>query len=302
MARQLLCPALQDMTADDHLPPETERRRALSHMLDAGAFEPLSVVVTPEFGACSRPGPHRPANEDHYLILRLARSLDVIESSLQAADLPKPFDEFAYAMAVADGAGSFGGGALASRVTLSTLAHLAIRFGKWNVRMDQEAAASVVRQAGFYQQRAAQAVEQFRMAAPFLKTMRSTLTAAFSAGETLFFTQVGDSRAYLLRNGSLTRLTRDHTRLQSVDGVPVVDIERFPLDDNDLILLCTNGLARAVDEDAIADLLSHPRGLQDQCRQLVDLAASNGAEDDITVVAARYHIPEQADQEANKIA
>ena len=290
------------MTADDHLPRESDRRRALSHMLDAGAFEPLSDVVTPEFGACSRPGPHRPANEDHYLILRLARSLEVIESSLQAADLPKPFDEFGYAMAVADGAGSFGGGALASRVTLSTLAHLAIRFGKWNVRIDQETAASVVRQAGFYQQRAAQAVEQFRMAAPFLKNMRSTLTATFSAGDTLFFTHLGDSRAYLLRNGSLTRLTRDHTELKHADGVPVVDVERFPLDDNDLILLCTNGVTRALDDDTMADLLSHPRGLQDQCRQLVDLAASNGAEDDLTVVAARYHIPEPAAGEANKIA
>ena len=290
------------MTADDHLPRESDRRRALSHMLDAGAFEPLSVVVTPEFGACSRPGPHRPANEDHYLIVRLARSLEVIESSLQAADLPKPFDEFGYAMAVADGAGSFGGGALASRVTLSTLAHLAIRFGKWNVRIDQETAASVVRQAGFYQQRAAQAVEQFRMAAPFLKNMRSTLTATFSAGDTLFFTHLGDSRAYLLRNGSLTRLTRDHTELKHADGVPVVDVERFPLDDNDLILLCTNGVTRALDDDTMADLLSHPRGLQDQCRQLVDLAASNGAEDDLTVVAARYHIPEPAAGEANKIA
>ena len=290
------------MTADDHLPRESDRRRALSHMLDAGAFEPLSVVVTPEFGACSRPGPHRPANEDHYLIVRLARSLEVIESSLQAADLPKPFDEFGYAMAVADGAGSFGGGALASRVTLSTLAHLAIRFGKWNVRIDQETAASVVRQAGFYQQRAAQAVEQFRMAAPFLKNMRSTLTATFSAGDTLFFTHLGDSRAYLLRNGSLTRLTRDHTELTHADGVPVVDVERFPLDDNDLILLCTNGVTRALDDDTMADLLSHPRGLQDQCRQLVDLAASNGAEDDLTVVAARYHIPEPAAGEANKIA
>jgi protein phosphatase len=290
------------MTVDDNLPLESERRRALSHMLDAGEFEPLSVAVTTEFGACSRAGPHRSANEDHYLILKLSRSLEVLESSLQAADLPKPFEEYGYGMAVADGSGSFGGGALASRVTLSTLAHLVIRFGKWNVRIDREAAATVVKQGEFFNRRTAQAVEQFRMAAPFLKNMRSTLTAAFSAGDRLFFTHLGDSRAYLLRNGSLTLLTRDHTRLQDVDGVPVVDVEHFPLDDNDLILLCTNGLARVLDDDTIADLLSHPRGLEDQCRQLVDLAARNGAEDDLTVVAARYHIPEQPAEEPDKIA
>ena len=51
------------MTEHDPLPPETERRRVLSPMLDAGDFEPPSVVVTPEFGAASRPGPHRPAND-----------------------------------------------------------------------------------------------------------------------------------------------------------------------------------------------------------------------------------------------
>src|SRR5688572_17912646 len=126
-----------DMAEDDHLPPEGERRRVLSYMLDAGPFEPRSVVVEPEFGASSQAGRHRPANEDHFLILRLARSPEVLASSLQQADLPGRFDEFGYFMAVADGSGAFGGGALASRVALSTLAHMAIRFGKWNLRIDQ---------------------------------------------------------------------------------------------------------------------------------------------------------------------
>jgi PPM family protein phosphatase len=290
-----------DMTEDDHLPPEGERRRVLSYMLDAGPFEPRSVVVAPEFGASSRAGRHRPANEDHFLILRMARSQEVIASSLQQADLPGRFDEFGYFMAVADGSGSFGGGALASRVALSTLAHMAIRFGKWNVRIDKDTVESVVRQADLYHRRTAQAIEQFRMAAPFLSTMRSTLTAVFTAGDTLFFTHVGDSRAYLLRHGSLTQLTRDNTKLQAVDGVPVFDIERFPLEDNDLILLCTNGLTRTLDDDAIADLLSHPRGVEDQCRQLVTLAAAADADDDITAVAARYRVPPPP-EETDKIA
>jgi PPM family protein phosphatase len=283
------------MAEEDRLPPETERRRVLSPMLDAGDFEPPSVVVTPEFGAASRPGPHRPSNEDHFLIVRMARTHEVLSSSLQTSDLPGYFEEFSYAMAVADGSGSFGGGALASRVALSTLAHLAIRFGKWNVRIDEDAVASVVRQAAFYHRRTALAIEEFRTSAAFLTNMRSTLTAAFSAGDTLFFTNVGDSRAYLLRDGELVRLTRDVVRPEPADGAPVFDIERMRLTDNDLILLCTSGLTRALEDDTIADLLSHPRGLQDQCRQLVDLAASRGSEEDVTAVASRFHIPTARD-------
>jgi PPM family protein phosphatase len=279
------------MAEEDRLPPETERRRVLSPMLDAGDFEPPSVVVTPEFGAASRPGPHRPANEDHFLVVRMGRTHEVLNSSLQTSDLPGHFEEFGYFMAVADGSGSFGGGALASRVALSTLSHLAIRFGKWNVRIDQDAIASVGRQAAFYHRRTAQAIEEFRTSAAFLTNMRSTLTAVFSAGDTLFFTHVGDSRAYLLREGELVRLTRDVVRPEPVDGAPVFDIERIRLSDNDLVLLCTSGLTHALEDDTIADLLSHPRGLEDQCRQLVDLAASRGSEEDVTAVAARFHIP-----------
>ena len=290
------------MTEHDPLPPETERRRVLSPMLDAGDFEPPSVVVTPEFGAASRPGPHRPANEDHFLIVRVGRTHEVVKSSLQSSDLPGRFEEYGYAMAVADGSGSFGGGALASRVALSTPANLAVRFGKWNVRIDEEAVASVVRQTNFFHRRTAQAIENFRTSAAFLANMRSTLTAVFSAGDTLFFTHVGDSRAYLLRQGELVRLTREHIREPPVDGAPVFDVERIRLDDNDLILLCTSGPTRALDDDTIADLLSHPRGLDDQCRQLVDLAASRDCEDDVTAVAARFHVPARLDGPVGKTA
>ena len=290
------------MNENDFLPPETERRRVLSPMLDAGDFEPPSVIVTPEFGAASRPGPHRPANEDHFLIVRMGRTHEVLQSSLQAGDLPGRFEEYGYAMAVADGSGSFGGGALASRVALSTLAHLAIRFGKWNVRLDDEAIASVVRQSNFFHRRTAQAIENFRTSAAFLASMSSTLTAVFSAGDTLFFTHVGDSRAYLLRQGELVRLTRDHLRPETVEGDLAFDIERIRLSDNDLVLLCTSGLTRVLDDETLADLLSHPRGLEDQCRQLIDLAASRGSEDDVTAVAARYHIPAPAGRPVAKSA
>ncbi len=273
---------------DVRLPGEEERRRALSPILSYDDFEPLGSLIQTEFGACSRSGPHRVANEDHYLILRLGRTQDVVASSLQAADLPGRFEEFAYALGVADGSGQLGAGALASRVALSTLAHMTIRFGHWNLRVDGRTAADVTNQAEFFVSKTSQAIERYRMSAPFLANMRSTLTCTYSAGHHLFFTHVGNSRAYLLRDGALTRLTRDHVPDQDASGIPVVDVERIGLSDQDIVLLCTSGVVQAVDDDAIADLLSQPRSLDDQCRQLVEFAQALGSEEDVTVIAAKY--------------
>ena len=77
-------------------------------------------------------------NTDHYLALRLGRLQETLASSLSAGDLPARFEEYAYAMVVADGLGEEGAGARASRVALSTLAHLAVRYGRWNVRIERD--------------------------------------------------------------------------------------------------------------------------------------------------------------------
>ena len=275
---------------DEDVPtPDAElRRKALSSILTYDDYEPATTLVQAEFGACSRPGPRRAANEDNYLILRLGRTQEVVSSSLQDADLPGRFEEQAYFLGVADGSGDLGTGALASRVALAALAHMTIRFGHWNLRVDSRTAADVTRQAEFFSAKTAQAIERYRVSAPFLANMQSTLTCIFSAGHHLFYSHVGDSRAYLLREGALTRLTRDRARETDAVGVPVVDIERVGLSDHDVVLLCTSGLVQTVDDATIADLLSHPRSLEAQCRQLVEMAQLLGSEQDATAIAAKY--------------
>ena len=301
---------------DTPAPEGGERRRLISPVLSVDEFQPLSALVKVEVGAHSRPGRGRLAGEDHFLILRLARSQHVMASSLQAVDLPGPFEEYGYAMVVADGAGDLGSGALASRVAISTLAHLAIHSGKWNLRVDPDTALAIAAQAEWLYQRTAKAVEQRGLADPFLEGMRTTLTVTFSAGDDLFYAHVGNSRAYLFRNGELIRLTREPgsdrqttNRLgptslgprnvrdllgDAIGGgsaLPPIDVERIHLLDNDIVLLCTDGLTRAVDEDTIADCLAHPRAMKQQCRELIDLATSRDADEDATVVLARYWIP-----------
>jgi len=277
--------------SDDPRPPvDAARRHALSPSL--GQSEPAQPTpqVQTEFGSCSKAGPLRSINEDHFLIVRVGRNQDVLASSLPASDLTQHFEEFAYAMVVADGSGDAGGGALASRVAISTLAQMAIRHGKWNVRFDHDTIASIGRQAEMFHRHAERAIAEHRMAAPFLADIRTTLTATFSVADTLFFAHIGDSRAYLLRDGAVMRLTRDHAQVATDAGVPALDVEHVRLFDNDVVVVCTNGLAGALGPESIADVLSTPRELNEQCRRLVELAEQAGASDDLTVVACKYAI------------
>src|SRR5580765_2167380 len=123
------------------------RRAALSAMLGAEAFRPASSSTRVDVAAQSRQGAQRTVNDDHFLVLRQGRHQETVATSLSAADLPARFEEFSYAMLVADGLGEHGSGALASRVALSTIAHLALHHGRWNVRVDARVASEIVERA-----------------------------------------------------------------------------------------------------------------------------------------------------------
>jgi protein phosphatase len=311
------------MPVDDTVPPDSgELRRILSAPLRIDEFRPLSSMVTVAVGAHSRAGLRRTANEDHFVVMRLGRHQEVLKTSLPVADVPKRFDEYGYAMVVADGVGPAGSGALASRVAIGTLAHLAIHFGKWNLRIDAGTAESVMERAAWFYERAARAVDHRSRNVPEFAGMATSLTAAISAGDEMFYAHVGNSRAYVFRAGELTQITRDHTLDQRVAesgrpvpvppgsrclsevltdlvgggrGLPAVDVERFRLFDHDVILLCTKGLYEVVNDDAMAHVLAQVRDPNDQCRRLTELAVEQGAAEDATALIARYSIPAIAD-------
>jgi protein phosphatase len=201
-----------------------------------------------------------------------------------------------------------------------TLDHLITYFGRWNLRVDDDIAREIMARAErFYRHVDGAVMAQHRAGA--IATDQTTLTATFGAGHDLFFAHVGHSRAYLYRGDKLLRLTRDHTigeqqsagsRAPLIDvnagardlahiltdtigmsgrAGPSVDIERLTVDNDDRVLVCTNGLTDAVDEADLARILGSSGTPDDMSHALVELAASRGADDDATAVVAHYHFP-----------
>ena len=302
----------------DPTDPEVIRRARLSPLLGADDVRPLSSTVRATIGARSHQGTLRQRNEDHFLVVRLGREQETLATSLSGTDIPPSYEENGYVMLVADGLGEGGAGSVARRVALSTMAHLMLHHGKWNLRVDPITASQIFERAEWFYSQVDAAVHARASSDAVLTGMAAAMTAACSAGDDLFIAHVGHSRAYMFRNGALEMLTRDHTierhladtnrpasverRAQDLRHIltdalgapgahPLVEIERFQLLNGDRLLLCTNGLTDMVDDERIAEALALRREPNEQCAELVDLANRAGGGDNVTVLLAEYYVP-----------
>jgi protein phosphatase len=280
-------------------------------------FRTLSSAIRVDVAARSSAG-SRSANADHYLVVRLGRSQETMVSSLPDGEVPDRFDESGYGICVADGTGTVETGEAASRLAISTLAHLALHFAKWNLRIDPRTADEVIQRGLGFFRGVDEHVTQAANDDPELSGMASTLTLAFIADDTLFLGHVGHSRAYLLRDGRLTQLSRDQTLASRLDagypaaptafaahdaghiltdviggqeGSPSIQMGRIRLQPEDCLLICTNGLTDVVDDETIASILRQPDSVDERCQALVDLALARAAEDNVTAVLAKYSVP-----------
>jgi protein phosphatase len=279
--------------------------------------EPRTAVHV-EVGALSHRGRVRDDNEDHYLVVRRRRRRDVLLSNLPVERFDQAEQE-AYSLLVADGMGGHAFGELASFLALRVAWDLGGREIKWAVKMNRRESDELTQKAAVFFGLLDRALQSAAQAQPRLSGMGTTLTACYSTGPELFVLHAGDSRAYLYRDGSLRRLTRDHTLAQEMidsgmaepgsevaksirhvltnyvgGGSVAVDVEHHRLAHGDRLLLCTDGLTDLVAEVEIAAVLeAHPRP-DAACRALVDRALDCGGLDNITVVLADYTIPESA--------
>ncbi len=161
---------------------------------------------------------------------------------------------------------------------------------------------------------------------PEVRGMGTTLTAAGVHGPNLFLAQVGDSRAYLIRDGVAFQLTKDQSLtqrlvdagelteeeaetnarrniiLQALGPDPrvkvVLSLQR--LNRGDVLVVCSDGLTGLVRKTEIAAVVAGDSDLDRVCETLISLANERGGPDNITVVAARFHgdgLPETSDSE-----
>jgi protein phosphatase len=281
--------------------------------------ETLSSLIRIDVAALSHTGHHRTNNEDHYLVVRLGRSLETVSTSLPPGDVPERTEEVNHVMVVADGMGGHRAGEIASRMAITALVNLALDIPDWIFRMDDAHAQEVERRARSRVQEVDAMLVESGQRDPSLAGMGTTLTAARSLGRDLVITHVGDSRAYLLRDRHLLRLTRDHTFVQllvdtgklapgDVARSPhrhvlmnalggssadvLVDTDRLQLENGDRLLLCSDGLTDLVDDESIASILVETTRSSDACERLVKRALDAGGRDNVTVIVAAYQIPE----------
>jgi PPM family protein phosphatase len=263
----------------------------------------------------SHPGKIRARNEDHFIVSRIGRFLETVLTTLPSGEVPERAEEAGYAMIVADGMGGHAGGELASRMAISGLMKLVLSMPDWIFHLDETVAADAAQRSRQRLQHVNTLLIEHGRQDPNFLGMGTTLTAARNLGRKLQIVHVGDSRAYLLRDARLHRLTRDHTYVQLLvdsgelspdeaadfggrhllvnalggfnDDVQV-DVDQLKLANGDHLLLCSDGLTDLVDDDAIRQVLVDCRESAAACRRLVDLALDSGGRDNVTVVVARF--------------
>jgi PPM family protein phosphatase len=205
---------------------------------------------------------------------------------------------------IADGMGGYEGGQEASRLAVETVRDIYDRTAAGDPR------AALIE--GF--EAAHERIRHYAEEHPELQGMGTTCTAFALNHHRLQFVHVGDSRLYLVRGATITRLTRDHSyvgrlvesgliRSEEAEHHPqrhiltaalgaglevVTDAPSQPvtLEPGDVLVLCTDGLWSLVHEQELVEIVSS-RGASESCASLVQLARERGGPDNISVQVLR---------------
>jgi len=288
---------------------------AVSALGHAGLAPPLRVEIS--CGALTHPGKVRQNNEDHFLVARLAKSMQIYQSSLEAPGEMDFSQEDGYLMVVADGMGGAAAGERASALAVASVKDYALNTLKWFLHVGRKDESALLAELQKSLEIADKAVVDEGEANARFNGMGTTLTMAYSIAADLYITHAGDSRAYLFRHGKLQQITNDHTLVQmmisggvlsaedakhharrnivtNVIGGPSegvhAEIHKIRVMDGDVLLICSDGLTEPVEDDRIAEVLGSEPGPEAAAQKLIDLALKNGGPDNITAVIARYSV------------
>lgn len=229
----------------------------------------------------------RPLNEDSYYISEYAQAYDTI-----------------YAM-VADGMGGHKAGEVASTAAVAEVSafinkHYTSELSDDNVKRLLSAALKSANDKVYQMSRADEAVSG----------MGTTLTLLLKAGVKVFIAHVGDSRAYVLADGVIHRMTRDHSMVEellssgqitpaqarshpqknvitrAIGTEPTIEVDTLQTtaQPGDIFLLCTDGLTNLLSDSEVAALISQSPSMEAAASLLTQTANERGGPDNITVV------------------
>ena len=205
---------------------------------------------------------------------------------------------------VADGMGGHKAGGFASKFSVETIHQLVAESG-------QEAVAAVLREA--IEETNTRLREQAD-SDESLSGMGTTIVAATVEDGNLCIANVGDSRLYVLKEGTLKQITEDHSLVEemvrngdldrdearfhpnkniitrALGGLPEVEVDFFevPLSGGEVVLMCSDGLSNMVDDEEMGEIIEkYQDNLETAAEQLVRRANDYGGRDNIAVVLVR---------------
>jgi protein phosphatase len=200
-------------------------------------------------------------------------------------------------LVVADGLGGYNAGEVASRLVTTNLPDLYFAGCEEDLVYDLVNAVHSCNRM----------VYETSEMSPELQGMGTTLVAALIIDHFVVFVNIGDSRGYMLRGGSVIHRTKDHSLKDASLDIPgystrnrfshvltraigpkpnvLLDITTHQILRGDIILLCSDGLTDCITDDEMKDIVcSYP--CAESAQMLVDLAKQRGGEDNISVVVA----------------
>ena len=268
-----------------------------------GRPKPIRVEV---FGKTDL-GRTRDHNEDRFLVADLTRKAASLLPDVRQHDIgPR-----GTLLVVADGMGGAAAGEVASEMATDTIYSHLVKTWYGEDEVTPQRFAFRLKEAV---EAANASIHAHAKAHPEVRGMGTTTTAAGVLNDHLYLTQVGDSRAYLIRGGQAHQITKDQSLMQRLveagelteeeaaqserrniilqalgpDPKVKVDLTHQEVRRGDILVLCSDGLSGQVKKDEIAQVVSATPDLSAACDKLIALANERGGPDNITVVIARF--------------
>ena len=245
-----------------------------------------------------------------YGLTHVGRQRQHNEDSFLVADEAKLF-------LVADGMGGHAAGEIASRIAVDSISEFIVHTkeddGTWPHAYDEHYTRTTNRLMAALRMANTRVLEAMRKDAR-LRGMGTTVVAAMADGGKMSVAHVGDSRAYMIRHGKISRITSDHSWVfeqvqagmlteaeaekhplrnvitRALGGALSVNPDASEIDSKpgDIYLLCSDGLTGMVPEEEILKLVTaNTDDLEKACKELIDMANERGGLDNVTAILVK---------------